>query len=758
MKLLAERGVVLSLPPMSKAHAEQVLQKLSAEKPEAAVFDYDDTLEPQEQAVSPETAAALSAVADNGIETMILTARSDASILESLAALTPAQKAKLAVGSQRGARIAVFGKDGQASVVREEQGAAQVDKSLGVRALRAESAFYARARDVLRFVPKALRGWAMKLVARLPKRSIPAVSVVLVGDHFEGAESIDGAMIEGAPGALALSVGGYADPRLENVFVWPERGPAGTKRIMEALAKKSSGGVETRPLKGLFAARSVSIVAYILTMLAYPFLAIPVVGPAGFGALMGWGAMGAIATGPLNGLIVSKLSARNAMALTAVLRAVLALALPLFSFFGVLNFGTLLVASIANGWALSSLMTTESIYIKRWAGPKLGEMNNGAFLNYLVIFGLMTLIIGVGAYVDGWNLSVPFFISAVAHLAIVLPILWKFIPNVAPPKAEVRPRRPDAAARVRGWAAGVAGFLRKYWKEALLFAAGMGAYFWTGTTIAAALALVWWIRATDGFKLLWSDKKLRLGALFMAGAAFLFFPLQSLTLPLVAKALAGEAGRAALLGQLVGALFFGQLISSSGQAKFGRLRLPFVGRFPAQRLIQAGVLAMAAAWVYMTLAPGSLLAAAAAVGLGAALMALSARLTQMGWIKLFGIGLAAVLVPLLAWGNIPLLFTSLLLLGLFYGPASVAFTNYFFGSMPKEQAGAISGVQSSLFNAAITLGYGVMSLLLSTFTPALPGAIAAIGVGFVALALLSFLAPRFMPGLPGSVFKKKGER
>lgn len=750
LKLLAEQGVVVSLPPISKAHAEQILQKLSAEKPEAAIFDYDDTLEAEKTPASPETAQALKDLADAGIETMILTARSDASILESLSTLTPAQKAKLTLGAERGARMIVFGKDGQASVVREQPGAA--DKSLGVLALRAESSFYARARDVLRFVPKSLRGWATKLVARLPKKPIPAANMVLVGDHFEGKESIDGPMIKGAPGALALSVGGFADPRLENVFVWPEKGPAGTRQVMAAMVRKRAGDFNKKAIAGLFAQRTVSITAFIITSIAYPFLAIPIVGAVQYGALMALGPVVAIATGQLNAVIAQRLSARNAMALNAVIRAVLALALPAFAFLGVLNFWTLLIASIANGWVMSSIMTTENIYVKRLSGPHLGTVTAATWINYYAIQVVLTLFVGIGGFVDKWNLMVPFLISAAAHAFIVMPIIWKTMPNIIPVKSSVQkaiaPFKEKAAA-----------FLKQWWKEALVFAGGVAMYAAWGSTLPIAAALVWWIRGTDGFKALWANKALRNGLLFAIAAAFLFFPLQSMTLPLIAKALAGEAGKAALLGQLIGALFFGQLIANTSQTQLGRVRLPFVGRFPAERLIQTAVLGLAGAWVYLSLAPGSLLAAAAAVGLGAALMAMSARMTERGWMKFLGIGLLFALVPLLAWGNIPLLFASLLMIGLFYGPANVAFSAYFFRNIPKDKIESMIGVQGALFNAAITIGFGVMSLVISRLAaPAFPAALGVIGVAFVIVGALAWFAPRFLPGLPGSVFKKKGEK
>ena len=125
LQALAGLGEVVSLPPVSRAHADEILKSLAADKPQAAAFDYDDTLESNQVPASPETAAALKAASDAGVETMILTSRSDragdfgraATVLDSLNTLTPEQKAGLVVGSNRGSRVLVFDDKGEARLI-----------------------------------------------------------------------------------------------------------------------------------------------------------------------------------------------------------------------------------------------------------------------------------------------------------------------------------------------------------------------------------------------------------------------------------------------------------------------------------------------------------------------------------------------------------------------------------------------------------------------------------------------------------------
>lgn len=816
LRALADLGEVVSLPPVSAKHAQEILSQISSNKPGLAVFDYDGTLAPYKEKIAPETAKSM-AEASKEVPTAILTDRPD--VQESISEMTPAQKSSLLIAENRGARISIYEKDGKSNLVRQEpvltsrqisslQNAAdnvkaaygaqeykgktqdlsdygfavflpigmsrekvaeaaaafkaevgaefdvvgrnaykpedppyitvsKLDKSLGVALLRRQASFM----DRLRSAPKALRRFVLK-----PKASdlVAAKSTLLVGDHFFGQRTVDSEMIKGAPGALAIAVGGQADPRLDNIFVWPTQGAEGSRQILGALAKKNGGDPQKSVLVGMFAQRTASIVAFLLTVLAYPFIAIPVVGVAGFGALMALGPLAAIATGPLNGLIAQRLSARNAMTVNTVVRIVLALALPVFAGFGVLNFWTLLIASVANGWLLSSIMTTEGIYMKRFAGQYVGPVNALAMINYLAIQVVLGLIIGVGSLVDKWDPMMPYYISAAAHAFIILPIIWKTIPNIIE-----KPAAPAAAPAKKFFELGP--FVKKYWKEAVFFAAGIALFPLINTTIPAAAALIYWVSRTQGFKDLWAQKNLRYAMLFSGLAAMLFFPMQSMLLPVIATTLAGAAGKSLALGQLLGALFFGQLISNAGQAKLPDVKLPFIGQVKSARLVQAVVLALAAAWVALKLFPGSLPAVAGAVALGAGLMWLAEKMNNRGWMRSVGIGLAAIMLPLLFGFNMPVFFASLMMLGLFYGPGTVAVTSYFFGNVPREKSESMIAVQGSFFNGAISLGYGLLSLLTAAFTPVgqklpeLAPLLWALGPVFIVAGLVYTLAPKLLP-------------
>ncbi len=690
---LAEQGVVISLRPVSRAHKEEIVAGLSLRKPASAVFDYDDTLAKLREPISAPVAAGLQAANAAGVKTAILTDRVNVK--------TNAPDVAIMVASAE----------------------------TGIKALRESRGF--------------------------------AGPMLLVGDSFFGVRMADADMTKAAgAGSLTLAVGGLADPRIANAFVWPTKGAEASAEILAALGKIAPAAEEMdkRAIGGLFAQRTVSIIVFILTSIAYPLITIPAVGVASYGALMALGPLAAIATGPLNGLIADRMSARNGLALMAAMRGLLALALPAFALFGILNFWTLLLASIANGWLLSSLMITEGTYIRRLAGAKNVPMVNGlAAINYLTLQVLLGLVIGVGQYVDHFSLLLPFYISAVVHAALVIPIIWKTIPNIKPASSSAKAAANFAAtARAKGKA--VEAFFAKYWKEAALFAASVGAYFLWHSALPISGALMFWISRSDGFKAIWAQKNLRWSMLLSALLAGLAFPMQSLALPLMASTLGGVAGKGLILGQLLGAYFFGQLIANAGQlsaptgaVKMPDIAIPFAGKtISFERLVSGVVLGLAAVWAGVRLFPGSLAAAAAAVAIGAALLYGSSKLSARGWIKFLGVGLAGVLLPFAFWGSMPVLFAGVLLLGLFAGPSLVVLSSYFQTNAKSANLGAAIGVNGSTFNAAVSFGYGLMSLIVGLFTPAFPGALGPIGLIFLAAGACFFFTPRLLPGLPGS--------
>lgn len=509
--------------------------------------------------------------------------------------------------------------------------------------------------------------------------------------------------------------------------------------------------IDKKGIAGMFIQRSISIAAFILTSLAYPIVAIHAVGASSFGVLMALGPLAAIATGPLNGLIADKMSPRNGLLLLAVLRGLLAFALPAFAYLGLMGFMPLLLASIANGWQLSLLITSENAYFRRMAGKKhIETINSLGAVNFFSLQVFLTLIVGAGSFIDRWNPMTPFVLSTLVHIMVVAPIIWFMIPNAMPDaRAKVAAAARSFHAVLRDRAAKASAFFKKYWKEFGLFGLGVGAYLAFSSPLPMSAALFWWVSRTDGFKEVWSQKTLRATMILSALAFGLIYPFQYMAVPLMAGVIGGAAGKGLVLGQLLGAFFFGQLTANASQAKLPSARIPFTSQtIPAQRIIQGAVLALAAAWSFLRLFPASWQAAAAAAALGALLMYGSSKFTSRGWIKSLGIGLtAASVLPLVFWGFMPAVFAGMLLFGLFAGPAAVVLNSYFSRNAREASIGSAFGVNGSLINASSSFGYGLMTILISFFHPAFPGALGPIAVAFLVIGAVFFFAPRFLPGL-----------
>lgn len=516
--------------------------------------------------------------------------------------------------------------------------------------------------------------------------------------------------------------------------------------------------IDVKGMTGMFIQRSISIALFIQTALAYPLIAIHAVGTGTFGVLMALGPLAAIATGPLNGLIADKMSPRSGLIMLNLMRAAQTLALPILATFGLLNFWTLLAMSIANGWQLSLLMTSENAYLRRLAGKNhLGNLNALNAVNYLALQVFLTLILGVGAWIDKLGLMTPYWASSIILPFVVIPIIWFTIPSKIPGEAEAAAK---GAAKSFGekWkelVANAKGFAKKYWKEMGIFGASLGVYLGLHTTLPMSMALFYWVSRTDGFKAVWAQKNLRATMLLTALAFGLIFPFQYMALPLMAGVLGGVAGKAAILSQLLGALFFGQLAANASQANLPSVKIPFTGKtVPAQRLVQGLVLVMGAAWSLLRLFPGNWLAAAGAVAIGAAMMWGASKFTDRGWIKYLGVGLAAAsILPLVFWGSLPVIFSGMLAMGLFIGPVQVALNTYFGKNARAASIGNAFGVSSSLNNSATSLGYGLLTALVGLFSPVFPHALLPIAVAFGLIgAIFFFLGPKLLPGLSEKSF------
>lgn len=310
----------------------------------------------------------------------------------------------------------------------------KTDKSIGVARTRATRRYLDQMRDALRF---GFSGRVLALARRafslFPKRPVPGRKLLLVGDQMMGqgaGKGTDEFMLKGAPEAVALGVGGTADPRHKNAFLLRGKGKAATLRVLAALGKKRDGGLDRKAVFGLFAQRTLSISVFILTTIAFTAVAVPAVGWGGYGALMALGSLVPIAAGPINGWLVDKLSIRNSMALNTLMKTGLELIPVALVLTGSISFGSLLLASLANYWVLSSTMTTESAYVKRLAGQKhVGTVNSLLWLNYLAVQVLLALIFGVGQLVGIVGPVNAFLFAAGVHALLILPIIWLTMPN-----------------------------------------------------------------------------------------------------------------------------------------------------------------------------------------------------------------------------------------------------------------------------------------------------------------------------------------
>lgn len=649
--------------------------------------------------------------------------------------------------------------------------ASRMDKSIGVAHFRANASVYAGLRALLRLglpasrVPLARRvlGWA----SRLYSRAAPAKRTLLVGDSASRLRPVDKHMRRGAPGAAMIAVGGEADPE-DDVFLWPTQGREASLEVLGALARKSRS--RTRARAGLFAQRSVSIVAFLMVAIAYPFIAIPAVGWTGYGVLMSMGTMAAIATGRLSGRLVDVYKT-GAMWINFGIAVPLLLVMPALWMLGAINFVTLLFPAIAQGYLLSSIATTENALVRQM--EEKGRVQSTIDLLMINFFALQVffgLILGVGRVADAVNPVWAYVIAAALNAFVAAPIAYFTLPRL--PRDERSARLPGIAEL----ASRALASLKRYRLEAALFVAAAASYPLLATPLPMAAALVFWIARTDAFRSIWrgdaneSDPgqdprerhKLVFAMLFSALGAAMFYPIQYFTLAKIAETLSGEA-KGLLHGQLLGSLFLGSLLALAARVDLPSLRAWIFGRLDPGRLVQAGVLALAFTWIVRNALPGNWLAAAAAALGVAGLMSLAARLTDRGWLQLLGVGFASIWLPYLVWSvpalaaflPLPLaLSISMLLIGMFYSPASSTLFGYLGRNTRREMAGTASGIQGSFFNAAISIGYGLLTLASGLLDPAFPATLAALGVAFLVGGLLFWRSPAALPGLAETRVKK----
>lgn len=561
--------------------------------------------------------------------------------------------------------------------------------------------------------------------------------------------------------------------------------------------------VDWKVFGGLLLQRLPSMAAYMLVTIAFVAIAVPVVGWGGYGILISLSPMAGIAASNIMGSVVKNMSARDAMALNTVLRVVSLMALPTFHYFGVVNLGTLLLGALAEGWLLSSILTTEGSFVKvLFPAKQLSSINGAMFQMFPAVQVILGLFLGFGHYADVLDPFLVFTIAALVNLLIVLPIVWFVIPRVR--LTDAAPSKPAERLALRALA-----FAKRYWKEALLLAAGIAAfaalagplstlpflvaYPGLKSALPITLALLYWISRIDAFKRLRSGADAEPSAARDAAAAagdqdevarqdgrqwkavklmslgtMMYYPLYLIAAPHVAELLAGPELKGALIGQFLGALFFGSWLSTAARTKLPELRVPFTAKtIGAHRLVQAGVAALAGLWVAGKILPGAWAAGLLASLLAVGLMALAERVTDRFWVKFVGLGFATVLLPFAVWlwpTLLPFLsvqnamFISLIAAGVFNGPSFLSLVIYLQKNTRKEASSQITGVQGSLFNASVSIGYALLTIASGFFNPAYPLVLGVMGAMNVLIGLLFWRAPKDLPGLPDTLLVPKAKK
>ncbi|MDO8757276.1 MAG: hypothetical protein Q7J64_04645, partial [Elusimicrobiota bacterium] len=218
---------------------------------------------------------------------------------------------------------------------------------------------------------------------------------------------------------------------------------ADEKAQVPAPAPAAPGDVDAatgaKAIKWMYIQDAISMSAFIMTSIAYPMVVIPAVGSVTFGVLMALGPLAAIALGPLSGMIATRFAPREGLAILSGIRAVLTVALPIMALTGMISFWPLLIASVANGWQFSLLMTSRSAYTRRFAitDPKqsrswmhIGNLTTIGFSIYFLLQVMLGSIGQIGGLIDAMDPMMPFWIATAMNVGLVFLNYWK-IPKIS---------------------------------------------------------------------------------------------------------------------------------------------------------------------------------------------------------------------------------------------------------------------------------------------------------------------------------------
>ncbi|MBI4051765.1 MAG: nucleotidyltransferase domain-containing protein, partial [Elusimicrobia bacterium] len=550
------------------------------------------------------------------------------------------------------------------------------------------------------------------------------------------------------------------------------RGKGGGNPVVPPSTSEAVPPYPMKPVTGLMIYRIVSIIAYIFTgLVAYPLLAQSIVGPAGFASLMAFGALAGIAIAPFNGYLVNRLSLRNVMVLNTVFRTAMTVSTPIFLSLGWYNFPVMLVLSIFNSWNFSSIMITEGAVISRLLGGKTKEhakrittINALGILSHYVLMVGMGLLLNAGRLVDVWGYSKVFWVAGALQLALIFLIVLPMIPNIriekdrfkkiGKPFPNLKSHLPYAALVLLTMAFYIFG--SKIALLAPMFGIPILGPILKGTT-PVVLSLLPWIMKSKGFKIVRKDKILFAVLLVLTLSSFLFYPIQSYLIPVLSNlGLFGAKG--VVQSMLLGALFSGQLLASSALVK-----IPEKWR----KWLKIGLVALTIATFYFKLAPGNLWVTVLGGVASSLLVQVAPKIQNRTWVKFYGLGLAFMWLPYLFWPNLHVLFLSLMMLGLFFGPVQITLISMYQNRAkqveednPKSGAvGLAMAINSAFLGAASSFGYALLGTMANPVTGlGFPSTFLFIGAVFTAVGILFFMIPRWIPNFKKSFWRRGQEK
>jgi 3-deoxy-D-manno-octulosonate 8-phosphate phosphatase KdsC-like HAD superfamily phosphatase/predicted HAD superfamily phosphohydrolase YqeG len=736
-----------SLRRVSPKHAEEILTELRAHKPGLVISDYDDTLKDFKEPLDAEDGARIEKVSAAGVNFAILTDRpavpkreSDVGVLDSVNALTPAQKKDITVISDKSLKSTTFDEEGTPTTQEGEKLAWTTEEHSALEAARdtvleqVETHLYGdpavrsnlydsglviflkleMPATEVEDAANLLKGELAKrgvteynVVGRTPakdphknppylsvtkvdksvgvrrivaEKSIDPKSVLIMGDQFmtQGAgRPTDEFMLEGAPGARGIAVGPTADPRLDNVILWNTKGASASQAVLDAIGQQ----VNTRGVFGLLSSSLISIAAFGFVLIAMPVM---IDSQLGAGALANVFALGtAAATGLvyISGKMIDFFSLRQSTLANTWMR-VIALALhPALFYLGLLNFWSLSALVMLDLWLLSSIVATNVALVPFLVGGDRTRNTTMGSVNWLIFAGtqvIVGLVISGGAIVDNIGWPIVYGIAALVNLAMI-PLISKTIPDVYT----------SAGRKFRSFYHTVAASLRGLFAKRPAGEKGARKFSLRNLAWGGAVGVAFTLFAVF-------NNALPLAAVFAAW---------TLTTPGFKRIMGNKLLRRSVpfmlmsgmivyplrnvylpliaKGMLPAGADIGLLVGQLSGGLFLGMMMASVAllNLPGKwsRIVQVGFGAAFAAMMYFLVMPGSVPAVLGAMALYTTLVAFAKKIPNWGWLAANIIGLPLIWLTLPAWGAIGATLLILALVGMIHNNTPLILNGGFYG-------------------------------------------------------------------------------